>query len=131
MSRVATKRQLRIRRHARVRALIKGTPIRPRMAVFRSNRYLWVQLIDDEKRHTIVSATNRATAPKNRAKKAAVKETRGSEISMARAQELGAQIARKAKEKHITTCVFDRGGFSYHGLIRAVAEGARKEGLTF
>lgn len=102
------KRQARIQRHRRVRANIFGTTERPRLCVFRSNRFIELQLIDDEKGHTL----------------AAVR------VPLKDAHNGGAIIAQKAKEKHIARAVFDRGGYAYHGHVKEVAEAAREKGLT-
>lgn len=111
-----TKRTKRIRRHARVRAEIKGTAERPRLAVFKSNRYITAQVIDDRKSVTIVAGTSQG------AKK-------GTPMEQARA--LGKTIAEGVKAKGITKVVFDRGGFSYTGAIKEIADGAREGGLEF
>lgn len=110
-----TKKEQRIRRKARIRAKISGTADRPRLAVFRSNRTLSVQLIDDVKGTTILSGTTRGMKGKPREN----------------AKVLGAQIAKEAQGKGITAAVFDRGGFSYTGNVAAVADGAREGGLKF
>lgn len=106
----------RTRRHARIRAKVEGTGARPRLAVFRSNRFIYAQLIDDSARTTLVSADSRT------AKGASARE---------RAEEVGKKIAELAKGKGITEVVFDRGGFQYQGMIAALADGARAGGLTF
>lgn len=110
-----TKRTKRIRRHARVRSEIKGTAERPRLAVFKSNRFIYAQLIDDTKGTTLVSATSQ--------------NEKGT--PMAKARLVGTAIAEGAKGKKITKVVFDRGGFSYRGAIKEIAEGARAGGLEF
>ncbi|MEA3272127.1 MAG: 50S ribosomal protein L18 [Patescibacteria group bacterium] len=110
---------LRKRRHARVRARIFGATERPRMSVFRSLSHIYVQLIDDEKKITLVSASDKELDTKNFKGKVAV------------AFEVGKLIAKKALEKKIKTVVFDRGGYKYHGRIKAIAEGAREGGLIF
>ncbi len=117
-----TKRNLRIRRHARVRARIKGTSERPRLSVFRSNRFIWAQLVDDAAGKTLACATDWEKPAKG--KKAVKKETR-----IVRAERVGERIAAFAKEKKISALVFDRGGYAYHGRVKAVAEGARKAGI--
>ena len=117
-----TKRNLRERRHARVRALIKGTSERPRLCVFRSNRFIWVQLIDDANGKTLASATDWAKPVKG--KKAGKAEPR-----VARAEQVGERIGKLAAEQKIKAFVFDRGGNKYHGRVKAVAEGARKAGI--
>ncbi len=106
----------RTRRHARIRARVEGTEVRPRLAVFRSNRFIYAQLINDETGKTLVSADSRKSGGKN-----------GEE----RAKEVGVQIGEKAKVAGITSVVFDRGGFQYQGMIAALAEGARGAGLSF
>jgi len=95
------------RRHNRIRAKVKGTPLRPRLAVYKSNRYLEVQVIDDTKGVTLFSA------------------------KMDDAQKLGEHIAKSAKQKGISKVVFDRGGFRYTGSIAKLADAARKGGLEF
>ncbi len=115
------RRESRIRRHGRVRKKIHGTAARPRLAVFRSNRHLVLQLIDDEAGRTIAAAsTNEATA----------RETgRGS--SVAAATRMGQLVAERAKAAGIDKVVFDRGGFAYHGRVAAAADAAREAGLEF
>ena len=122
MKSIKTKRNQRTRRHARVRADIKGTGERPRLSVFRSSRYIWAQLIDDITGHTLASATDWEKTGKG--KKAGKKGSR-----VGRAAEVGERIARIAAEKKIQAFVFDRGGNRYHGRVKAVAEGARKAGI--
>ena len=109
----------RTRRHKRVRAKISGTAERPRLCVFRSNSNLYVQVIDDAKGNTLVSAS---TLDKEVKTKHANKEA---------AKEVGALIAKKAIEKNITEVVFDRGGYIYHGVVKELAEAAREGGLKF
>ncbi len=106
----------RTRRHARIRAKVSGTSVRPRLAVFRSNRFIYAQLIDDETQKTITAADSRAV------KGASARD---------RAKAVGALIAEAAKKKGVTTAVFDRGGFQYLGVIAALADGAREAGLVF
>ena len=108
----------RKRRHARIRAIIKGTKDRPRLVVSRSLQNHFVQLIDDTKGVTIVSASD-------------IKDKKGKEKRTDRAKKLGQKVAELAKEKKITKCVFDRSGYKYHGRVKAVAEGAREGGLQF
>lgn len=118
----STTRQSRIRRHIRVRARIKGTSKRPRLCIFRSNRYVWAQLIDDETGRTLAQATDWEKLSKG--KKETAKETR-----VMRAERVGEMIAKRAAEKKISSFVFDRGGYAYHGRVKAVAEGVRKAGI--
>lgn len=113
----------RKRRHARVRAKVNGTPMRPRLNVFRSSAHIYAQVIDDTLGHTIVSASDL---------EGAVTERLGDDATkMARATAVGELVARRAKEQGIDSVVFDRGGFLYHGRVRAVAEAAREAGLFF
>jgi len=109
-----TKHEARLRRHARVRKKVAGSVERPRLAVFRSNRHIYVQLIDDVAAVTIASASD-----------AEVKEAG----KTARAKAVGELIARRAKEAGVQAAVFDRGGRLYHGRVAALAEGAREGGL--
>lgn len=113
----------RKRRHVRVRAKVNGTSQRPRLNVFRSSAHIYVQVIDDLKGHTIVSACDLDEDVVNKAGKDAPK--------VARAKAVGEVIAERAKAAGIDAVVFDRGGFLYHGRIKAVAEGARDGGLQF
>lgn len=110
-----TNSELRKRRHARVRALVKGTSARPRLAVFRSNRFVSAQLIDDTAGKTIVAAHGR--------------EFKGSQS--VQAKEVGAAIAKKAVAAGVTSIVFDRGGYRYSGQVKTLAEAAREGGLIF
>lgn len=106
---------LRARRHARVRARIKGTATRPRLAVFRSNRFISAQLIDDSVGKTLVASHGR--------------EFTGA--SSLQAKGVGETIAKKATAVGITTVVFDRGGYRYGGQVKTLADAAREGGLTF
>ncbi len=122
MSKVAQRRrQGRIIRHRRVRKKIHGTALRPRLAVFRSNKHLSLQLIDDVAGRTLVSASTEEAAQR----------TEGSGATVAAATRLGQLIAERAKAAGITQVVFDRGGFHYHGRVAAVAAAAREAGLEF
>jgi large subunit ribosomal protein L18 len=113
---VLTKRERRTRRRRRVRAKIGGTAERPRLSVYRSNRGVFAQLIDDDTGATIASV--------------AWMEPELRELgSMEQAKRAGAVLAERAKEAGIETCVFDRSGYRYHGRVRALAEGAREAGL--
>ena len=107
--------ELRKRRHARVRATIKGTAERPRLAVFRSNRFVSAQLIDDTAGTTLAAAHGR--------------EFKGSQSVQAKA--VGEAVAKAAKAKGNTAIVFDRGGYRYGGQVKALADAARAGGLTF
>jgi len=114
------KREKRYRRHKRVRAKIFGTKERPRLCVFRSQKHIYAQLIDDTKGHTLVSANDLEL------KNSKIKKTK---VDIA--FEVGKLIAQKAKKLKIKKVVFDRGGYKYHGRVKALAEGARSEGLEF
>ncbi|NJN33104.1 MAG: 50S ribosomal protein L18 [Saprospiraceae bacterium] len=111
-----TVRERQARIHRRVRKKINGTAERPRLNVFRSNKGVYVQIIDDTRGHTLVAASS---------KEVSVKGTK-TETSAA----VGKLLAEKAKEAGITKAVFDRGGYLYHGRVKAVAEGAREGGLA-
>ncbi|TCK62224.1 50S ribosomal protein L18 [Seleniivibrio woodruffii] len=112
----------RIRRHVRNRKKVKGSEIRPRLAVFKSNRYIYAQVIDDSKGTTIVTASSLEKEMKEQFK---------GKVNLTVAKAIGAEVAKRASEKGISKVVFDRGGFLYHGRIRALAEGAREAGLDF
>ena len=122
MSKVAQQRQNgRLVRHRRVRKKIHGTAARPRLAVYRSNKHLILQVIDDDASRTLVSAsTNEASV-----------RSAGSGANVAAATRLGQLVAERAKAAGIDKVVFDRGGYLYHGRIAAVAAAAREAGLEF
>ena len=122
MKKTRTPRAARRRRHIRVRKTVSGSPQRPRLAVFRSIKHVYAQIIDDTAGHTLVSATDLESGLRS-----AAADKKKSEI----ARLVGEEIAKKAKDKGITTVVLDRGGFKYHGRVKALAEGARKGGLSF
>jgi len=110
-----TKRAALVRRHARVRKKVAGTPERPRLAVYRSNRHIYAQLIDDESRRTIASASDRE-----------LEAAKGKHDS---AKAVGELIAERAKAAGVQSVVFDRGGRQFHGRVAALAEGAKEKGL--
>ena len=114
-----TTREARIRRHRRVRRKIAGTAERPRLVVFRSNRGISAQLVDDERGQTLASATW-ISLPKS---------FKGAKS--VQAAEVGKRLAASAKKAGIETCVFDRGGYLYHGRVKALADAAREGGLKF
>ena len=114
--------EVRVKKHMRVRNRLAGTTERPRLAVFRSNNHMYAQIIDDTVGNTLVSAS---TLQKD--VKAELEKTNNVEA----AAYLGTVIAKKAIEKGITSVVFDRGGFIYHGKIKALADAAREAGLNF
>ena len=113
------KNQVRKKRHARVRTKITGTSERPRLNVYRSNKHIYAQLIDDSKGITLVSASTMD------------KDFNGTAGNVEAAASIGETIAKRAVEKNIKSVVFDRGGFVYHGRVKALAEGAREGGLKF
>lgn len=113
----------RKRRHVRVRAKVSGTPQRPRLNVFRSSAHIYAQVIDDLAGHTIVAASD--------LEKDLVEKLGEDATKTVRAKAVGELIAERAKAAGITAVVFDRGGFLYHGRVRAVADGAREGGLDF
>jgi large subunit ribosomal protein L18 len=122
MKKTHTPRAARHRRHIRVRKRLSGTPDKPRLAVFRSLNHIYAQIIDDTAGHTLASATDL---------EAGVKSQKDGKKKSEVAGLVGEALAKKAKEKGIATVVFDRGGFKYHGRVKAFAEAARKGGLTF
>ena len=113
----------RKRRHVRVRAKVSGSPQRPRLNVFRSSAHIYAQVIDDTMGHTLVSASDLESEVTDRAGAGATKS--------AKAKAVGEIVAERAKAAGIVAVVFDRGGFLYHGRIKAVADGARGAGLDF
>ena len=118
MSKNVSRNVLRQRRHARIRKKVSGTAEFPRLAVFRSSRHVYAQVIDDQVGHTLVAASSLE------------KELRGQEISpIEMAKRVGQLCAKRAQEKGITSVVFDRGGDQFHGRVAALAEGARGQGL--
>lgn len=116
MNNTNVKKEKRIRRHTRIRVRISGKSSMPRLSVFKSNRYISAQLIDDSTATTIVSAHSKNAKGKTLLEKSA---------------NLGKDIAAQAKAKKISKIVFDRGGFKYVGCVKAIADGAREGGLTF
>ncbi|MBR2667648.1 MAG: 50S ribosomal protein L18 [Oscillospiraceae bacterium] len=109
----------RIKRHKRVRAKISGTPECPRLNVFRSETNIYAQIIDDTTGHTLAAASSLD------------KDFEGRGSNVEAAKKVGLAVAARAKEKGIETVVFDRGGYLYHGRVKALAEGAREGGLAF
>lgn len=112
----------RRRRHLRVRARLSGTPERPRLNIYRSSAHIYAQLVDDTQGHTIVAASTLDGDVLGQAKGTTKTE---------RAHAVGIVIAERAKAAGVETVVFDRGGFKYHGRVKAVADGARETGLKF
>jgi large subunit ribosomal protein L18 len=117
-----SKREARYRRHARIRAKVAGEASRPRLCVFRSLNHIYAQIIDDSRGHTLISAStldpemNAEINGKNKSSQAGL---------------VGALVAKRALKQKIKQVVFDRGGYKYHGRVKALAEAAKKEGLKF
>jgi len=116
---ISYKKESREKRHASLRKRIEGTPDRPRLAVFRSARHIYAQVIDDLQNKTLVGTSDLAI------------ETSDEDDKKATAKKVGAAIAKKCLEKGIDKVVFDRAGFKYHGRVSALADGAREAGLKF
>jgi large subunit ribosomal protein L18 len=114
-----TKKEYRVRRHLRVRRKVSGTAARPRLSVFVSQRHIYAQVIDDEAGSTLASASSM------------VGELKGAKPTVATARTVGAQAAQAALAKGVQKVVFDRGGFTYAGRVKALAEAAREAGLQF
>ena len=121
--RVRAKHQRRHRAHLRIRSRVSGSAARPRLAVFKSLKYVYAQVIDDSTGHTLAQANSTETD--------LVKGLERSPGSCEAAAAVGAAVAERAKAAGIETVVFDRGGCVYHGRIKAVADGARRQGLVF
>ena len=119
MIRREAKNDVRVRIHKRIRKSLRGTPERPRLAIYRSLAHIYAQIIDDRKGVTLVAASSNDSGAK------------GSGGNVAGAREVGRRVAERAKEKGITKVVFDRGGYLYHGRVKALADAAREAGLEF
>jgi large subunit ribosomal protein L18 len=119
MGRIKTSVAARVVRHMRLRQRVSGTPERPRLNVFRSSRHMYAQVIDDTAGHTLAAAGTLEIGPK-----AGVAKTDA-------AREVGKLVAERAKAKGVKQVVFDRGGYQYHGRVKALADAAREEGLEF
>ena len=113
------KNEVRLRIHKRIRARVAGSADRPRLAVYRSLKHIYAQVIDDRAGRTLVSASSNE------------KNAKASGGNLAGAKEIGRAVAERAKAKGITQVVFDRGGYLYHGRVKALAEAAREAGLEF
>ncbi|AMJ40157.1 MULTISPECIES: 50S ribosomal protein L18 [Anaerotignum] len=122
MIRKPSRAAARVKRHYRIRNHVNGTAQRPRLAVFRSNKHMYAQIIDDVTHHTLVAAS---TMESEIASKVEFTST------VAAAAVVGEVLAKRAVEKGITEVVFDRGGFIYHGKVKALADAAREAGLNF
>jgi large subunit ribosomal protein L18 len=109
----------RSRRHTRVRKRVHGTGERPRLAVYRSNKYIYAQVIDDVEGRTLAAASSQETT------------LRSSHLNMETAAKVGETLASRAKDAGVTEVVFDRGGYKFHGKVKALADAAREAGLEF
>jgi large subunit ribosomal protein L18 len=114
-----SKNEIRLRIHKRIRRKVAGTPERPRLAIFRSVNHIYAQLIDDQQGNTVAAAGSTE------------KDIRGKGGNVEGAKLIGKKVAERAKEKGITKVVFDRGGYLYHGRVKALADAAREAGLEF
>jgi large subunit ribosomal protein L18 len=119
MDRLKQKKIRRLRRKKHIRKLVHGVGDRPRMTVFKSRRYLYVQVIDDEKEQTLAAASN------------IEKDLRKLKSTVEGAEALGQVVAQRLKQKKISKVVFDRNGYAYHGVVKSIADGARKAGIQF
>src|SRR5271170_7136962 len=113
-----SKNQIRLRIHTRIRRRVRGTEERPRLAVFRSVKHIYAQVIDDGAGHTLVAASSN-------------EKDRGNGGNLTGAKSVGKLVAERAKDKGIKAVVFDRGGYLYHGRVKALADAAREAGLEF
>lgn len=121
-TKVRTSHDARLRRHRRVRRKVQGSEIRPRLCVFRSLNHIYAQVVDDVRRTTVASASTLDSE---------VKDKIGGLPKMERAKLVGELVADRALSQGVTKVVFDRGGYRYHGRVRAVADAARSKGLEF
>jgi large subunit ribosomal protein L18 len=122
MLRKISRNETRERVHIRIRKKLRGTTERPRLSVFRSTAHIYAQIIDDTKGVTVVAASSTEKADGGK------KATGG---NLAAAKEIGKRVAERAKENGVTKVVFDRGGYIYHGRVKALADAAREAGLEF
>ncbi len=122
MGAMDTKKAMRLKRKIRIRRKVSGTPERPRLTVFRSARHIYAQIVDDASGRTLISASTLD------------KEIRGKEKAVSKvaaADEIGKLVARRALDKGISSVVFDRNGYKYHGRVKALSDAARETGLDF
>ncbi len=119
MKRISNKQKRRLRRKVHIRKAISGTAVCPRMTVLRSNKHLYVQVIDDVAGHTLASASSLET------------DLQSLKNNVSDAEKLGTVIGERLKEKKIETVKFDRNGYLFHGIVKSVADGARKAGIKF
>jgi large subunit ribosomal protein L18 len=125
------KKEIRGRIHERIRAKLRGTAERPRLAVFRSVAHIYAQVIDDNEGRTLVAASTVDKGAGQPAKDAKGKASKVGGGNVAAAKSIGKLVAERAKEKGIKKVVFDRGGYQYHGRVKALADAARAAGLEF
>jgi large subunit ribosomal protein L18 len=114
-----TRQDARQRRHTRVRKRVHGTVERPRLTVFRSNKYIYAQVIDDVEGRTLAAASSQES------------DLRSENLNLAAAAKVGEAIAGRAKDAGVTSVIFDRGGYKFHGKVKALADAAREAGLEF
>jgi large subunit ribosomal protein L18 len=114
-----SRQDARNRRHTRVRKRVHGTEERPRLAIYRSNKYIYAQVIDDVQGRTVAAASSQESA------------LRSDNLNLAAAAKVGEAIATRAKGAGVTSVVFDRGGYKFHGKVKALADAAREAGLEF
>ena len=122
MARVKTNKARRVMRHIRVRRKVKGTPERPRLAIYRSLNHIYAQVIDDTQGITLAAASSLENELKSKSE---------GKQKMEIAYQVGELISERAKEKGVNTVVFDRGGYKFHGRLQSLADAARKGGLVF
>lgn len=122
MLKLASRERTRRRIHLRIRRRVRGQEQAPRLDVYRSSRHIYAQLVDDRRGHTLVSASSRDEE---------VRKTLKSGGNVAAAKAVGKVLATRAKQQGVTQVVFDRGGYAYHGRVRALADAAREGGLKF
>ena len=127
----SSKNDVRVRVHTRIRRRVRGTDERPRLAVFRSLNHIYAQVIDDRKGHTLAAASSGEKKSDEKKTEKAEKGKTPTGGNVAGAQQVGTLIAERAKAQGVTRVVFDRGGYLYHGRIKALADAARKAGLEF
>ncbi len=118
MRKIVEKARKRMKRKASIRKKVSGTPERPRLSVYKSNRHTYVQAVDDTAGVTVAAASNME------------KDLRGGKNRVADMEALGARVAERLKAKKVTAVVFDRNGYRYHGKVKAIADGARKAGIA-
>jgi large subunit ribosomal protein L18 len=134
----SSKNDVRVRVHSRIRQRVRGTGERPRLAVFRSLKHIYAQVIDDRKGHTVAAASSGEKAGEKKSDEKKSEKASGEKAkvpasggNVAGAKQVGKLIAERAKAQGITKVVFDRGGYLYHGRVKALADAAREAGLEF